>query len=198
MTVADSIIAAMKAEIENKNLELLKHHPNDLLVHDRKTLEDFAVPGAQIAWVVGHLHSHLAILGLTTRQNRMTSHLTNLAEEDRFYHLTMRAGGFTMKEKRARNSPDSPAPGSSTRARERARHSGLSAATSASARSASKASARIFSRITASPSGRSAVSARWTVPPCRHGPQTPWSRRPARYSSARRSSGRMPSPRRRT
>ena len=97
----DQIIGAMSAEIEKYALELMQRYPNDLLVHDRRMLETFAVPGAQIAWMVGHCHTHLVALGLHAQENKNVSYLTKLASEDRFYLLKVSVSGreFSLTEK---------------------------------------------------------------------------------------------------
>jgi hypothetical protein len=98
--LVDNIIAAMLAEIEKHGLELMQHYPNDLHLHDRRVISRNAVAGGKLAWVVGHLHTHLAVLGIHPDQNEHTTWLTNLANADRFYLLEISTTGtsFTLKE----------------------------------------------------------------------------------------------------
>lgn len=99
-TIVDKIIEAMLAEIARYGLELMQRYPNDLLVHDRRTIARNAVAGGKLAWVVGHSHTHLAVLGIHPDQNEHPTWLTNLANADRFYVLDIGATGanFTLKE----------------------------------------------------------------------------------------------------
>ena len=93
------ILDAMKKVITKHGLELLQRYPNDLLVHDKATLERAAAPGAQIAWMVGHSHTHLVVLGLHPKENENVEYLTNLANDDRFYILNIGHGdAFKMAE----------------------------------------------------------------------------------------------------
>jgi hypothetical protein len=78
-------LALMKEEIRKYELEVLQRYPNDLLVHDRHMLERALQPGARLGWMVGHSHTHLVPLGLSTKENENVTYLTNLASEDRFY-----------------------------------------------------------------------------------------------------------------
>lgn len=98
-SIADAIVAAMKAQVERHGLQLMRHYPADLLVHDRATLEKAAVPGAQIAWMCGHSHTHIVILGLHPDENMHVDYLLNLANDDKFYKLTVGNGEtFSLKE----------------------------------------------------------------------------------------------------
>ena len=99
-SLVERIIGAMRAEIEKYGLELLSRYPDDLLVHDRQNLEVFAVADAEIAWMVGHSHTHIVQLGLHPKENQGTTYLTNLANDDRFYVVKILSSGsdFTMKE----------------------------------------------------------------------------------------------------
>jgi len=98
--LVDNIIAAMLAEIEKHGLELMQRYPDDLLQHDRWVISRNAVAGGKLAWVVGHSHTHLAVLGIHPDQNEHPTWLTNLANADRFYVLDISATGasFTLKE----------------------------------------------------------------------------------------------------
>ena len=100
--LVDLIIDAMKKEIEKYSLELLQRYPNDLLVIDRARLERYAVPGAHIAWMVGHSHTHLSVLGLHPKENETVTYVTNLSNDDRFYQIKINPYNvlpeFTMKE----------------------------------------------------------------------------------------------------
>jgi hypothetical protein len=98
--IVDSILDAMRAEIAKYSLELLQRYPDDLLVHDRRMLSQFAVPGAQIAWMVGHSHTHLVRLGISEKENQGVRYLTNLGSADRFYVLSIRSHGdaFVLSE----------------------------------------------------------------------------------------------------
>lgn len=92
------IIAAMLAEIEKHNLEIMRRYPNDLLVHDAAMLEIMAVPGAQIAWMTGHSHTHNVVLGLHAEENQNVRYLTNMGIDDRFYIIKVFNESFTIKE----------------------------------------------------------------------------------------------------
>lgn len=50
----DQLIDKMAALVQQKGLELLSRYPADLLVHDRRFLQENLVEGVSIAWVVGH------------------------------------------------------------------------------------------------------------------------------------------------
>lgn len=100
MTIANKIIEAMLAQIEHHKLELLKHYPDDLLVHDRNMLSRSAHAGAKIGWVVGDCHTHLAKLGVHAKLNEGPTYLTALGSRDRFYFIEVARSGesFSMKE----------------------------------------------------------------------------------------------------
>jgi len=51
MSIANKIIDAMLAEVARYKLELLQRYPNDLLVHDRISLERGAHAGAKFCWM---------------------------------------------------------------------------------------------------------------------------------------------------
>jgi hypothetical protein len=95
----DKVIEAMLGQIQKYGLELMQRYPDDLLVHDRYSLEKHAVPGAKIAWMVGHSHTHLVVLGLHAAGNEGVTFLTNLANDDRFYVMSVSGGEqFSLKE----------------------------------------------------------------------------------------------------
>jgi hypothetical protein len=98
MNFAETAIQLMLQEIEKHNLELMARYPNDLLVHDRRVLEMAASPGARLAWVVGHSHTHLVFLGVHPKENEMVTYLTNLCSSDHFYVLTVDPSGCRLKE----------------------------------------------------------------------------------------------------
>jgi hypothetical protein len=94
-----AILNAMQAVIAKHALEVLQRYPNDLLVHDKAILEKVAVPGAKIAWMVGHSHTHMVSLGFHKQEGMNVEGLINLANEDRFYVLNICSGEkFTMTE----------------------------------------------------------------------------------------------------
>lgn len=94
-----AIIEAMKQEIEKHKLELLQRHPKDLDI-DMAMLERFVAPGLKYAWMVGDSHTHSAPLGVHQKQNELPTYVTRLANNDRFYLLTVGNGPdqFTLKE----------------------------------------------------------------------------------------------------
>jgi hypothetical protein len=98
-TAVEFILSAMQAAITKYQLEVLQRYPDDLLVHDKAMLERLAVPGARIAWMVGHCHTHLVALGFHPDENQHVSYLTNLANEDRFFVLSIgHSDHIQMKE----------------------------------------------------------------------------------------------------
>jgi len=98
-SIAKKINESMQAIIRQHGLEVLERYPKDVTVHDLAVLEWAAKPGAVIAWMVGHCHSHIVPLGLNPKDNENVTYLTNLASEDRFYVIRVdMAGDFTMKE----------------------------------------------------------------------------------------------------
>lgn len=99
MNFAAQAIQLMLDEIKKYGLELMTRYPNDLLVHDRKMLEMAAYPGAMVAWMVGHSHTHLVRLGIHAKENEMVSYLTNMSADDRFYLLTVNQEGCKLKER---------------------------------------------------------------------------------------------------
>ncbi len=97
--IVQSILESMQAIVKKYGLELLQRYPNDLLVHDKAMLERVAVPGAKIAWMVGHCHTHLVCLGFNPKENMNVEYLTNLGSDDHFFVLTIGTGNrFTMHE----------------------------------------------------------------------------------------------------
>jgi hypothetical protein len=100
MSIANKIIDAMLAEVERYKLELLQRYPNDLLVHDRISLERGAHAGAKFCWMVGDSHTHLARLGVHSKLNEYPTFLTNYCANDRFYVIDVARNGesFTLKE----------------------------------------------------------------------------------------------------
>lgn len=94
-----AIIEAFKREIEKYNLELLQRHPKDLDI-DMAMLERFVSPGLKYAWMVGDSHTHSAPLGVHQKQNELPTYVTRLANNDRFYLLTVGNGPeqFSLKE----------------------------------------------------------------------------------------------------
>lgn len=97
--VVQSILNGMRAAITKYGLEVLQRYPDDLLIHDKAMLERFAVSDATIAWMVGHSHTHLVAVGFHPSENMNVTYLTNLANEDRFFILSIgRDNGFSMVE----------------------------------------------------------------------------------------------------
>lgn len=96
----EQLIQALTATIDKYGLEVLKRYPKDLLVHDRAMLERHAHPGAEIAWMVGHGHTHMVPLGLNSQTNQEVAYLTNLANDDRFFLIRIGAfgGRFSVDE----------------------------------------------------------------------------------------------------
>ena len=99
MNIVQPILRAMRAAITKYGLEILQRYPDDLLVHDKAMLERMAVPGARLAWMVGHSHTHIVALGFHPKENANVKYLTNLANEDRFFVLNIaQYNRFTMDE----------------------------------------------------------------------------------------------------
>lgn len=94
-----TIIEAMKQEIAKYNLELLQRQAKDLDI-DMAMLERFASPGLRYAWMVGDSHTHSAPLGVHKQLNELPTYVTRLANNDRFYLLSVgnAPGHFTLKE----------------------------------------------------------------------------------------------------
>lgn len=94
----DKIIAEMSGFIDTHGLELLQRYPDDLLKIDRQVLEQHAVPGATIAWMVGDSHTHMAVLGIHPSENLCVTYHTNLCANDRFCLLTVGEEKFSLCE----------------------------------------------------------------------------------------------------
>lgn len=94
------IIEAMKNAISSRGLELLKRYPNDLLVHDRAMLERYVGAGVKFAWMVGHSHTHMSVLGVHPKINQLPTYVTNLCNDDVFFVLQISSDNqnFTLKE----------------------------------------------------------------------------------------------------
>jgi hypothetical protein len=94
-----AIIDAFKHEILKHSLELLQRYPKDLDV-DMVMLERFVSPGLKYAWMVGDSHTHSAPLGVHQKLNELPTHVTRLANNDRFYLLSVGNGPeqFVLKE----------------------------------------------------------------------------------------------------
>lgn len=97
--LVENILAEMVRLVNMHDLELLQRYPDDLLVHDKLTLESIAVPHSEFAWMVGHSHTHLVPLGLHTKEQGLVTHLTNFCNDDKFYHVKIGKGEtFNFKE----------------------------------------------------------------------------------------------------
>lgn len=97
--LVQSILNAMQAAITKHGLDLMQTYPDDLLVHDKSMLDRMAVPGAKLAWMAGHCHTHLVNLGLHPDENLTVGYLTNLTSADRFYVIDVKHGEkFSMVE----------------------------------------------------------------------------------------------------
>lgn len=94
----EEILQAMRNEIAKHGLELLQRHPDDLNKFDAAVIERAALPGAKIAWMVGHCHTHLAVLGIHPEENLKVTYHLNLSSEDRFYLLTVGETKFKLTE----------------------------------------------------------------------------------------------------
>lgn len=94
-----AIIEAVKQELKKHNLELLQRYPKDLDI-DMAMLQRFAHPGVKFAWCLGDSHTHAAVLGVHQKLNELPTYVTNLANNDRFYVLSIGHGPaqFTLKE----------------------------------------------------------------------------------------------------
>lgn len=89
----DQLMHALQTIIEGAGLELLQRYPNDLLVHDRRQFERFWAPGQRFGWMVGHSHTHMAVVGLHTEENKVLGYVLNLNSDDRFYEVTVGRDG---------------------------------------------------------------------------------------------------------
>lgn len=92
------IIQAMEEQIAKHGLNLLSCKPDDLYELDAAVLERAAQPGVTIAWMVGHDHTQISVLGGHERGNNAVMYHTNMADEDRFYVLKIGQSNFTMQE----------------------------------------------------------------------------------------------------
>lgn len=84
-----SIIEAMQTIISIHGLELMQRYPNDLLVHDRRILENLDNTTCTIAWCVGHSHTHMSVMGIHPEENDMVSCYANLGSTDKYYKLVL-------------------------------------------------------------------------------------------------------------
>lgn len=97
--VASQIVNRLVEIVREGKLEILERYPDDLLKHDRAILEASAYPGMQIAWMVGHCHTHMFPLGLHPEKNEGVTWVTNQAKDDRFFVIKIRsAGAFSVQE----------------------------------------------------------------------------------------------------
>lgn len=97
----DALINHMVAIVHQHQFTLLDRYPRDLLVHDRAVLERIAVPGASVAWVVGHCHTHITQIGVHREANAHVGYYLNAASsDDRFYRIDFGTGaqGFKFTE----------------------------------------------------------------------------------------------------
>jgi hypothetical protein len=94
----DQLIKTMVAEVKSNGLELLARYPDDLLVHDRRFLQEHLVEGVSIAWVVGHSHTHCALVGISDEQSDLIWHLSALSQDDVFYRIDIKSGKATLKK----------------------------------------------------------------------------------------------------
>lgn len=83
------LISAMQEVIKSHGLELMQRYPNDLLVHDRYTLEGLEGATCSIAWCVGHCHTHMVVLGMHPEENSMIECFQNLSSDDKFYKIIL-------------------------------------------------------------------------------------------------------------
>jgi len=97
-SLADKIISMMKETIREHAFAVLDLYPDDIEI-DRMVLRRCAAEGAMIAWVVGHSHTHLTMLGLEPEQNEMITCFTNLSSTDRFYLIRVVKGIVSFDEK---------------------------------------------------------------------------------------------------
>ena len=97
--LVQKILTAMHSVIEKFELEVMLNFPDDLLVHDRNILKRIAVPGAKIAWMVGHTHTHMVALGFNSEENINVEYLTKPCNDDRFFLISIgRNDSFKMEE----------------------------------------------------------------------------------------------------
>lgn len=102
--VAAKIVDLLLGVIIDGGFELLQRYPKDLLVHDRAMLEAAAFPGAKIAWMCGHSHTHMYPLGLHPLSNEGVTWVTNMADDDRFFLIKVGHGEqFSLTEMNRKN-----------------------------------------------------------------------------------------------
>lgn len=94
----EKLMEAMIALIAKHELNLMQTYPDDLTVHDRRLLEQYMVPGATIAWVVGHTHTYLVPIGIHPKQNAMVRYLTKLSSSDHFFLIECSGNDFRITE----------------------------------------------------------------------------------------------------
>lgn len=97
MKVSAQIHQRMLDEIQKHGFEVIWRYPDDIN-HDKLMLESVEVKGMQVAWVVGHAHTHLVRLGLHKKENEMVNAMLNMSEDDRFYVFTFESEGYKCKE----------------------------------------------------------------------------------------------------
>lgn len=97
-TNAAKIYAAMLKQIAKHQFQVVQRYPRDLECDYRK-LCAVAHPGAQIAWVVGHSHTHLVVLGLEAEQNELVESLVTLSSTDRYYLIKVGASEVSITER---------------------------------------------------------------------------------------------------
>lgn len=83
--LAKRMVEAMLGLVNKHKLELMLHYPADLNLHDYNALCINATPGAKFAWVVGHTHTHLVLLGLDKNENDKVGYLISLSSSDKFF-----------------------------------------------------------------------------------------------------------------
>ena len=96
-TLVKSTIKKMVEVIQKYKLEVLTRYPKDIRI-DRRVLLRKAVEGAQFAWVVGHSHTHLTMLGISDEDNDMVNCFCNLGSNDKFFLITIKNGEAKLKE----------------------------------------------------------------------------------------------------
>ncbi|WP_138519216.1 hypothetical protein [Limnobacter alexandrii] len=94
----DQLIDKMVDLVKQKGLELMSRYPADLLVHDRRFLQENLVEGVTIAWVVGNSHTHCALVGISEEQSDLIWHLSSLNESDVYCRIDVRNGKAAVKE----------------------------------------------------------------------------------------------------
>lgn len=97
MKVAHKIHSKMLEVIDQHGYEILSRYPKDLEI-DKAVLERTESKGAQIAWVIGHSHTHLVRIGLHKTENEVVKALVNMSSDDRFFLFTFGHDDFKCKE----------------------------------------------------------------------------------------------------